>query len=501
MLSTVTADEHRIVIVGSGFSGLGLAIRLKQEGIHDFVILERADAVGGTWRDNTYPGCACDIASHLYSFSFAPNPDWSRSHSGQAEIWAYLERCARDHGILPHIRFGAEMTESAWQADRQRWRVQTTRGEVHGRILVVATGGLSEPATPDLPGLERFEGPAFHSARWDHDRDLTAERVAVVGTGASAIQFVPQIQPRVARLSLFQRTPPWIVPRGDRAIPDWQRRLYRRVPVTRRLRRAAIYGMNEAAVPAFMHPRLAEVVERVVAGHLHKHVPDPALRAKLTPDYRIGCKRVLVSDDYYPALTGPNVDVVTSRIAEVRPRSIVTAGGAEHPADTIIFGTGFHVTDLPVAQRLRGRDGRLLCEHWHGSPQAYKGTTTAGFPNAFVLVGPNTGLGHNSVVYMLESQLRYVLDALRTMERRGVAELEVRPEAQAAFNAEVQDRMRGTVWTAGGCASWYLDPQGRNTTLWPGATWRFRRATRRFDPAAYALRGPVERPAPVLAPA
>ena len=481
-------QQVRIAIVGSGFAGLGMAICLRQEGIEDFVVLERAGDLGGTWRDNSYPGCACDVPSHLYSFSFAPNPDWTSTFSPQPEIWEYLRRCAERYGVPDHIRFDHDVLEAAWDADAQRWQVQTSQGPLTAQVLVMGTGPLSAPAIPDLPGLDRFEGATFHSATWDHDHALDGERVAVIGTGASAIQFVPKIAPRAERLHVFQRTAPWIMPRPDRPLRPWERRLYRTLPAAQLLMRAGIYWAREGFVVGFRHPRVMRHAERLALRHLHRRVRDPELRRKLTPSYRMGCKRVLISNDYLPALTRPNVELVTDRIAEVRPRSIVTADGAEREIDTIIFGTGFHVTDMPAAERVRGADGRTLAEHWRGTPEAHMGAMVAGYPNLFFLVGPNTGLGHNSIVFMIESQTNYVVLALRLMEHRGAAELDPRPEAQAAYNARLQERMRGTVWTSGGCASWYLDANGRNSTLWPSFTWPFRERTRRLDPVEYDLR-------------
>jgi cation diffusion facilitator CzcD-associated flavoprotein CzcO len=480
-----------VLVVGSGFAGLGMAIRLKQAGAADFVVLERAGEVGGTWRDNTYPGAACDVPSHLYSFSFAPHPDWSRSFSGQPEIQAYLERCADRFGVRPHIRFGSELADARWDGDDARWHVTTTAGTAfRARFLISATGALSDPAVPDLPGLERFGGTTFHSARWDHGHDLVGESVAVIGTGASAIQFVPQIQPRAGRLYVFQRTPPWIVPRWERTFTRAERWMFRHLPATQRLARSGIYWGREAYVLGFaFDPRLLRPAERLARGHLKRQVPDPALRAKLTPDYKIGCKRILISNDYYPSLGQPNVEVVTDGIAEIGSRSIVTTAGAEHPVDTIIFGTGFHVTDIPVAARIRGRGGVVLRDHWREGMSAYRGTTVSGFPNLFLLVGPNTGLGHTSQLVMIEAQIAYVMDALRHLEAAGSGStVEVRPEALREWNRHIEEAMGSTVWTTG-CSSWYLDEHGRNSTLWPGFTWKFRRATERFDPAAYHFAG------------
>jgi cation diffusion facilitator CzcD-associated flavoprotein CzcO len=492
-------QEKRIAIIGTGFAGLGMAIRLKQAGIDDFVVLEKGDDLGGTWRENTYPGVQCDVPSHLYSFSFAPNPNWSRTFPLGDEIWDYLRACAQRYGVMPHIRFGCEVQSAAWDDERQCWRIETTEESLTAQVLVAGTGPLHEPSIPDLPGLDRFEGRAFHSAEWDHDHDLTGERVAVVGTGASAIQFVPRIQPKVSQMHVFQRTPPWIMPHSDRAITPLEQRVYRAFPPAQLAMRAGIYWARETFVFGFMDTRFAKLPERVALKHLRDQVPELELRRKLTPDYTIGCKRILISNDYFPTLMQPNVDLVTDGITEVRESSVVTGSGEELEVDTIIFGTGFRVTDPPSAHLVRGRDGRTLAETWNGSMEAHLGTTVAGFPNLFFLVGPNTGLGHNSIVFMIESQLNYVLDALRTMDARGAGSIDVRPDVQARYNAAIQKRLRNTVWNAGGCASWYLDHTGRNTTLWPGFTWPFRRLLRRFDADHYELRPAVPAAEPVAA--
>ncbi|HVB73866.1 MAG TPA: NAD(P)/FAD-dependent oxidoreductase [Ktedonobacteraceae bacterium] len=476
-----------IAILGTGFSGLGMAIQLKQHGQQDFMLIEQAQDVGGTWRDNTYPGCACDIPSHLYSFSFALNPRWSHTYSRQHEIWNYLRRCAERYAILPHIQWNSKLLDASWNEDDQRWHITTTRGQLTADILILGNGPLSEPSLPAIPGIESFEGEMFHSARWNHEYDPTGKRVAVIGTGASAIQFVPHIQPQVEHLTLFQRTPPWILPRLDRLIPTWQRMLFGRLPITQRLARTRIYWRQELIALGFVYrPAMLEKVTHLARHYLEKQVPDAALRAKLTPRYRMGCKRILLSDDFYPALNQPDVEVITDSIREVRAHSIVTADGREHVIDTIICGTGFHVTDSQLPRYVHGRCGQSLADSWHAGPRAYFGTTVAGFPNMFLLIGPNTGLGHNSMVYMIESQITYILDCLREMERRNLRAVEVRPAIQEAFNKEVQQRMQGTVWTSG-CASWYLDANGRNTTLWPGFTFEFRRRLRRFDARHYDL--------------
>lgn len=477
--------HFHVAIVGSGFGGLGMAIRLKQEGIEDFVILERAQDVGGVWRDNAYPGCACDVQSHLYSFSFAQNPGWSRAYSPREEIQAYLRDCADRFSIRPHIRFGHTVLDARWDDDLQCWRIQTSEGLFTADVLVSASGALSDPAIPRFPGMERFEGKVMHSARWDPDYDLTGRRVAVIGTGASAIQFVPAIQPKVGHLRVFQRTPPWILPRWDRAIGGKRRWVYRTVPGAQRLVRWLIYALRELLVLGFMHPWLLRLAQRVAAHHLERSVADPALRAKLTPRYTMGCKRVLLSDDYLPALTRGNVEVVTEPIREVRERSIVTADGTEHEVDALILGTGFLVTQLPITKVIRGRDGRTLDEVWQGSMKAHVGTTVSGFPNFFMIPGPNTGLGHTSVLTMMEGQMEHVLGALRYLEGRGLAAVEPTPEAQDAFVRDVDSRLSASVWNQGGCASWYLDATGRNSVLWPGFTFTFRHRVERFEPAEY----------------
>jgi cation diffusion facilitator CzcD-associated flavoprotein CzcO len=478
-------EHHHVAVIGAGFGGIGTAIRLRQQGYHDIIVFDRGDDVGGTWRDNTYPGCACDVPSHMYSFSFAPNPDWSRSFSPQPEIWAYLRRCVSTYGLRPHLRLGHEVLGATWDERCGRWLIDTSRGRYSADVLVAAGGPLSEPSVPDLPGLSTFAGEAFHSARWNHDLDLTGRRVAVIGTGASAIQFVPQIASQVARLTVFQRTAPWVMPRADRAITAAERRLFRMFPPAQRLARAGIYWGREGMATGFLHPAVMRVAQRVARRHLHTAITDATLRARLTPNYTMGCKRVLLSNDYYPALTRDNVEVITDGIAEVRPAGIVTRDGALHETDTIIFGTGFHVTDSPMANLIRGRDGRTLAETSQGSMRAYLGTSVTGFPNLFMLLGPNTGLGHTSVVFMIECQVAYLLAMLRHLDRTGVRAIEPTPQAQERFVVDVDRRMTGTVWNHGGCRSWYLDATGRNSTLWPGYTWSYWLRTRRFDPGAY----------------
>ena len=476
-----------IVILGTGFAGVGMAIQLKKHGNEDFVVLEKAADSGGTWRDNTYPGCACDVPSHLYSYSFALNPRWSHAYSSQWEIQQYLRNCMERFGILPNIQWNSELLNASWNEEEQRWYVTTSQGKLTTDILILGNGPLSEPSLPAIKGIQDFEGTLFHSARWRHDYDLTGKRIAVIGTGASAIQFVPRIQPQAEHITLFQRTPPWILPRMDHPIASWQKTMFRWLPITQRAIRSLMYWQRELTAAGFVYRQnMLKQGVKLAQEHLERQVPDPVLRAKLTPTYTLGCKRVLISDDFYLAVSQSNVEVVTEHIREVRAHSIVTEDDREHEIDTIICGTGFHVTDAQLPQRIFGRNGVTLSETWSPDPHAYLGATVEGFPNMFLLIGPNTGVGHTSMVFMIESQVTYILDALRTMEQRALQTIEVRAESEEAFNTEIQQRMQGTVW-ASGCNSWYLDKQGRNTAIWPGFTFEFRRRTRRFDPQHYIL--------------
>ncbi|MFF5336823.1 flavin-containing monooxygenase [Streptomyces sp. NPDC013181] len=483
--------EHvRVAVIGSGFGGLGAAVRLRREGITDFVILERAGSVGGTWRDNSYPGCACDVPSHLYSFSFAPNPEWPRTFSGQEHIRAYLEHVADTFGLRAHLRLNHEVTQMRWDNDELHWVIDSANGTtVVADVVVSATGPLSDPKMPDIPGLADFPGKVFHSARWDHDADLTGKRVAMIGTGASAIQIVPSIQPKVGKLTLFQRTPPWVMPRMDRKISGFERRLHRALPATGTARRGLLWGIRELQVSAFTkHPDQLGLVERIAKSNMARAIKDPALRAKLTPSYRIGCKRILLSSTYYPALAQPNVDVVASGLAEVRGSTVVASDGTEAEVDAIIFGTGFHVTDMPIAERAIGADGITLTESWKDGMQALRGASAAGFPNWMTIIGPNTGLGNSSMILMIESQLNYMADFMRQLDiLGGKVALDARPSAVNGWNRRVQDRMKRTVWNTGGCNSWYLDANGRNTTVWPGTTSEFRRATRTVNVSEYQV--------------
>ncbi|MFW6090729.1 MAG: flavin-containing monooxygenase [Actinomycetota bacterium] len=481
--------EIDVAIIGAGFGGLGAAVRLQQKGFPDFLIFEQADDVGGTWRDNGYPGCACDVPSHLYSFSFALNPSWSDTFSGQAEIWEYLRDCVSRYGLGPKLRLRHTVENAAWDGAAQRWRITTSQGTYTARVLISATGPLSDPAIPDINGLDSFGGTAFHSARWRHDHDLSGRRVAVVGTGASTAQIVPEIQPKVAHLTLFQRTPAWVLPRRTRPITPAEKAIYRHVPGAQRTVRGALYLGRELMGAGFLHPRINRFAQRLSERHLRRQVSDPALRDTLRPDYVMGCKRVLLSNDYWASLTRSNVDVVTEKIQRVEPTGILGVDGVHHDVDTIIFATGFHVTDPPIRSLVRGRDGRTLAEAWTPTMQAYLGTTVHGFPNLFLLLGPNTGLGHSSVVLMIEAQLKQVVKALQHVRRTGAAAIEPTAEAQQRHTARVDRAAAGTVWTAGGCSSWYLDATGRNSTLWPGYVTGFRLRLGRFRAGDYITSG------------
>ncbi|MGI8881238.1 MAG: flavin-containing monooxygenase [Jatrophihabitans sp.] len=480
--------EVLVLVVGAGFAGIAMATALRQRGVHDFVVIERGADVGGTWRDNTYPGAACDVPSHLYSFSWALNPNWSRAFSPQPEIWQYMQDIARRQGVYEHCVFGAELIDAKWDADAARWRVATTQGDFVAQSLVSGAGALCEPANPDIAGLESFAGATFHSSRWNHDIDLTGKRVAVVGTGASAIQFVPEIADKVAHLDVYQRTAPWIIPRNDRAFRKSERWVFRHVPGAQRLMRTGIYWGRELFVLGLAkNPKLTRPAARIGRWHLDRQVEEPALRAKLRPRYTIGCKRILISNDWYPALQKPNVAVVTDAIDSVEPDAVLTSDGLRHEADVIVFATGFHVTDMPIAEHIRDDAGVSLAKHWETGAAAHRGTTVVGFPNLFFIVGPNTGLGHTSMIFMIEAQVNYIDKALQQMADNNLLAIEPQPAAQEKYNADVQRKLSRSVWNTGGCASWYLDAHGRNTSIWPDFTFRFRRETATFDLQEYRV--------------
>ncbi|MCX0275723.1 NAD(P)/FAD-dependent oxidoreductase [Nocardia zapadnayensis] len=482
-----TPEHHSIVVLGAGFGGIGLAIKLREAGFDDLVLLERADDLGGTWQANTYPGCACDVPSQLYSYSFAPNPDWSRTYGKQREILEYLRRVATDHDVVRHIRLGTELTEARWDEAAHLWRIQTSRGSLTADFFLSAAGVFAEAKYPELPGIDTFEGTAFHSLHWDHGHDLTGERVAVIGTGASAVQFVPEIAPHVAALTVFQRSAPWIVPRMDRPTLGVERTLLRRLPLAQKAIRGTWYTLIEGfGLVGFVDNRFRHPYEILGRLQLLRQIRDPQLRRKATPDYIIGCKRAIFSDAYLPALDRENVEVVTDGIAEVRPHSILTRAGVEIPVDTIIYGTGF--TPIPTAfEQIIGRDDLSIADLYHKRPQTYLGAAMAGFPNFFCTLGPFGAAGNQSAIFMLESQIAYIVDALQTLRARGARRVEVRQETQDAFVEEMARRSADTVWLTGGCQSYYTTPDGGNAGLYPNWSFEYRRRTKQFDAESYEV--------------
>ena len=541
--------ETGVLIIGAGFSGIAAGTRLLREGLEDFQIIDRGHEVGGTWRDNTYPGAACDVPSHLYSLSFSQEFDWSRSFGTQPEIADYQRSVAVEQGLYPYIRFRTEMLDARWDDAAGRWLVTTrelphqlddadgrtvvaSSGEMVDKVfggdgsgagvgdgsgngsgdgrrdagstttwsareLVLGVGALCEPRLPDIEGIEGFEGTIFHSARWDHDADLRGKRVAVIGTGASAIQIIPKIAPIVGHLDVYQRTAPYVIPRLDRSYFGWERAALRNVPGLRRVVRGQDWFFRELQVPGltrnenFMAP-----IKALALGMLRVQVRDPELREKLTPKFTIGCKRMLISNTYFPAIARDNVDLVTDPIQRVNAHSITTADGTERPIDVLVVCTGFHVTDSPTFELVHGRDGESLSEMWgREGMSAHKGTTVHGFPNLSVLMGPATGLGHSSMIYMIESQVNYFMDMLKTKRRHGADVAEVSARAQGEWNDWIRDRLPETVWVTG-CGSWYLDEHGNAPAVWPSWTWKFRAKTKKFDATSYDLR--VAKPAPAV---
>jgi cation diffusion facilitator CzcD-associated flavoprotein CzcO len=480
----------RVLIIGTGFSGIGMAIRLKQHGSDDFIIVDKAAEFGGTWRENTYPGCACDIPSHMYSFSFEPNALSSQMWSGQPEILDYLKGLAVKHNLYAKTHFGQTVLSGAWDDTEHRWHIWTAAGDEYvAQFLVSGVGALHVPNFPRLDGIEKFTGTTFHSAQWNHDYDWAGKKVAVIGTGASAIQFVPEIIDEVDEMHLYQRTPAWVMPRKNFAIPTAVRNAFSVVPLIRRAARIAIYWFGEAlGLGLNGHSKLMKPLEKLARANIARSIDDPELVRKLTPDYRIGCKRILGSNDYYPALAKPHATVVVDGIVEVKTNSILSGDGVEREVDAIIYGTGFHVTDGFGTLDIAGIGGKKLVQQWsEKGMETHLGITVAGFPNAFFLLGPNTGLGHNSVVFMIEQQINYVLAALSLTDAKGVQAMTVRQSAQDEFNAAIQAKLRDGIWSTGGCVSWYLDSKGINRTVWPGFTWQYWLKTRKLDPHDFEL--------------
>ncbi|OON81147.1 SidA/IucD/PvdA family monooxygenase [Streptomyces tsukubensis] len=480
------------VIIGAGMSGLCQAVEFSRSRPKlTFVVLEKADGLGGTWRDNTYPGASCDVESHLYSYSFERNPGWSSTYAKQPEILAYLRRMAARRGLLPHIRFGTDVTGARWEPAASRWTVTTADGTTYvSRFLILGVGGLHTPRTPVLPGADEFGGEVWHSSSWNHDVDLTGKHVTVVGVGASGIQIIPELAKRAAGLTVFQRTPAWVLPKLDTPHPTWRKRLFRALPWAQAVHRLRVYVAREKRGIGFHHrPDALRVAEDVVHAQITKHIEDPALRETLTPSYRFGCKRVLLSNDYYPALNAPHVQVVPGGPAALRPQAVVDETGTDHKTDVLIHATGFDLAGSFNRIRVEGTDGRLLEETWHRTGMtAYNGVTVSGFPNMFLLLGPNGFVPYTGVVQNIETQARHVVTAIRAVRSSRARSLEVRPSAERAFRTAIRKRYDRTVWATGGCTSWYESNSAAGTVLWPDSTWAYRWRLRRVRRGDYVFR-------------
>ena len=486
---TAPRSDFPIAILGAGFAGIGMAIQLKKAGIHSFTIFERAAEIGGTWRDNTYPGAACDVPSHAYSLSFEQNPGWTHRYSPSQEIQNYLLGITDKWKLREHLRLGTEIVEARFDETRGVWILGTDEGDTFtARVVVSGVGGLVDPALPDIKGLQAFRGELFHTARWNHDYELTGKRVGVIGTGASAVQVVPSIAPQVEQLAVFQRTPAWVVPKRDKRYSARARKLYARFPFLLHASRFLQYLASEMAGPMIFldAPRLSALGERLSVAHLHAQVKDPALREKLTPHFQFGCKRILVSDDYWASFERPNVELVTERIEEIVPEGIRTADGALHELDALVLATGFSLGLASAPFPITGRCGRTLDDAWKNGAVAYKGMTVAGFPNWFILMGPNTGPGHTSVLVYTEAQIAHALGAIEKLRREGSKWLDVRQSVQDRYNAGIQGRMKHMVWSTG-CNSWYLSKDGSNHSLYPGFAAEYALRARHFDPGDYEI--------------
>lgn len=468
-----------IVIVGAGHSGICAAINLLKAGVRDFVILEKADGPGGTWRYNTYPGCACDVTSTMYSYSFEPNRHWQRTFSGQQEIQGYIEDTFRKYGLDSYTRFGTEVLSYTFDDTTDRWHVETSDGELlTPRVVIAGIGALHNPNTPEFQGIEDFSGELLHSARWE-DTDLTGKRVAVIGTGASGVQIVPAIAGKAAKVSVMQRTAQWVLPKHDRPLNSIERFLFRALPATQKVYRYLSYWYHELAIIAFMHPPLLRIVRWMSLRHLAKQVPDAALRQRLIPDFTIGCKRILLSSDYYPALLRDDVELVTDKITRFERNGLRTEDGTLHEVDVVVFATGFATDNRLADEKIVGRDGLTIQHAWRDGMRAHLGTTIAGFPNFFLMMGPNSGGGSQSILFVIEAQAHYIAQCVRLMRSRGLARLEVREDVQRDFNVKIHARLARSVWNSGGCDSWFLDRSGQNRQAWPGSSVNYWRHTRK----------------------
>ncbi|ENW92969.1 flavin-containing monooxygenase [Acinetobacter dispersus] len=479
-------EKFHVVIIGAGFAGIGAAIKLQQAGFTDFVVLEKADEIGGVWRANTYPGCACDVPSALYSYSFAPNPQWSRVFAQQQEIKTYIQNVAQQFDVQKYVRFGYEMLESVWDDQAKHWVVKTNQGLIHAHFAIMAGGPMHQPVLPKIKGLETFKGAQFHSAEWNHDFDLKGKKVAVVGAGASAIQFVPEIQAQVEKLTLLQRTPQWVLPKMDQSLPKLAQALFKVLPVTQRLTRYGVYGVFESLNSSMHHPKLVSQIERLAKLNIRLGVKDPELRAKLLPDFTIGCKRVLQSNQWYPALAKSNVEVLRCGVEEVRGNILIASDESQHEVDAIIFGTGFEVSNPPIAKQIRNKHGKSMDEVWQGSARGYLGTVVEGCPNAFVMFGPNIAVSSSALI-IIEAQLAYILDMLKKVQAQQIETVEIRAEVLQQYNDEIQAALTNTVWNTGGCSSYFIDRNGRNSTLWPWTTFEMRARLAQCDLNDYLL--------------
>jgi cation diffusion facilitator CzcD-associated flavoprotein CzcO len=483
----MSPGRHSIAVVGGGFAGVGAAVLLRRAGYDDVTVFERGERIGGVWHHNTYPGAACDVPSHLYEFSFEPNPRWSRRYAPQAEIQAYLEDVARRNGVLDRIRTSTEVQSARWDDERATWVLQTSAGQHEAGVLVTACGQLSVPSAPPLEGLDSFEGPAFHTARWRHDVDLQGKRVAVIGTGCSAIQVVPAIQPIVQSVTVYQRSPGWTIPKMDFAYSERTKRLFERFPVLQRIDRAAVFGFMELGAAAMTNRRwLLGPFRAAARAQISKAIKDPELRAKVTPADEVGCKRIMLTDEWYPTLTRPNVDLVTDRIAEITPRGVSTEDGVQRPADALILATGFRTHGFVAPMEITGAGGRSLAQEWAQVPRAYLGMSVPGFPNMFLLYGPNTNGGTGSVIYTIEAGVNHVIAALRELDRSQARRIELNAAKAEAYDRELRAALAGTVWHTG-CTSWYVDSDGNDPNQWPWLWSAYRRRAERIEPGTYEL--------------
>ncbi len=483
----MNATSRSIAVVGGGFAGVGAVVLLARAGHRDVTVFEKGDRVGGVWHHNTYPGAACDVPSHLYEFSFEPNPDWSRRYAPQAEIQAYLEDVARRHGVMDRIKTNTEVTSATWDEKRDVWIIETTDGEYEADVLVTACGQLSVPSKPAIPGLESFDGPLFHTAEWRHDVDLTGKKVTVIGSGCSAIQTVPAIQPIVESVTVYQRSPGWTIPKMDHAYSPRMRRLFKRFPAIQRMDRRAIFAFMDIGALAMTKYRWLMPPFRAVAKrNITKAIKDPELLRKVTPTDEVGCKRIMLTDEWYPTLTRPNVHLVTDRVEEITPIGVKTVDGAERPADVIVLATGFKTHGFVAPMAVTGVDGVTLAEAWQPTPRAYLGMSVPGFPNMFLLYGPNTNGGTGSVIDTIEAGMGHVVSAVEQLDRRDARRIEIKRSAADAFDRELKAALAGTVWHTG-CTSWYVDENGNDPNQWPWSWTAYRKRTAQIDPAAYDL--------------